>query len=826
MKTKLSLLVLILLLVFNLCQADVTTTTTKAGPYSCNGSTTEFTFGFPIFNTSDIVVVHRTTSTGVGVSLTETTHYAVTATNNDFSSGGTVTTVATYASGVTLTLYANIPDTQNTDMEDSGVLRVEDLEDQIDKLTLLVQQLQEQIDRCIKIPVTESTTVDAVNSVDRASSYLAWGSDGSLTSTAGTSSDVTASTFMATVLDDTTDSAALTTLSGIFTENVQHHGATGNGTTDDTTAFQAAMTAGIAGGRIVYVPKGTYNCSTLWTTGYSVTSPLYIVGESRDESIIQGPDNTVDFISTTANVFIKDVTLTRWDQVVLVGTLTAAIEMRFDNVKNTNSDAFVYREDDNAYDIENFSMTNCLIDHSARSGQTTSGVQLEGQLINANISNNVFTDIGGMAVYLGGDFSKGDWNPKQRFVVADNIFKNCISVGSSGDSEEAHAVLAMGRWITITGNSIDTVYSNVDGDNGEGIYVKAAFGIIANNVLYDAGSGEGAIALKGGPRGDEATDGVGYNVLVANNHISWPDDQTLDNATPGIYCAHDGSLITGNYIEYSLFYGIELGLTTIVNVAVTNNTIAFCRGNGAIWAKCSGNNLSINDNRIYDMIGDLATNSTVFGIYVEPLSATLSYVDVCRNTIDIGDECTASTGCGGIYFRDDGYALDYVTCINNTIRVAHATLTEYGIRHAGDQSSTNYIYWGNDVSQVAANAYEDEAVTSYQWKTFGDVVTSQGSYIVDVNNVSADLVTFNTYGINIIDSSGAGITGTLADGTTNGQKVKFVCKVAGNNIDISVSNHVTSNPEVIRLDTALEWVELVWDGTDWVETDGNGQSYP
>lgn len=98
--------------------------------------------------------------------------------------------------------------------------------------------------------------------------------------------------------------------------------------------------------------------------------------------------------------------------------------------------------------------------------------------------------------------------------------------------------------------------------------------------------------------------------------------------------------------------------------------------------------------------------------------------------------------------------------------------------------------------------------------------------VYDVNNISADVVSFNTYGVHIINSSGAGITGTLADGSHIGQSVKFVCKVAGNNIDITVANHITSNPEVIRLDTAGEWVEFVWDGTDQVEVDGNGQTYP
>lgn len=119
----------------------------------------------------------------------------------------------------------------------------------------------------------------------------------------------------------------------------------------------------------------------------------------------------------------------------------------------------------------------------------------------------------------------------------------------------------------------------------------------------------------------------------------------------------------------------------------------------------------------------------------------------------------------------------------------------------------------------------DSPTQVYEWDSTGlEFVNS--TIIYDVNNVSADLTSFETYGLHIIDSSGAGITGILAAGTKTGQSVKFVCKVAGNDIDITVSNHVTSDPEVIRLDTAKEWVELVWDGTDWVEVDGNGQSYP
>jgi hypothetical protein len=90
--------------------------------------------------------------------------------------------------------------------------------------------------------------------------------------------------------------------------------------------------------------------------------------------------------------------------------------------------------------------------------------------------------------------------------------------------------------------------------------------------------------------------------------------------------------------------------------------------------------------------------------------------------------------------------------------------------------------------------------------------------ILDVNNVTADIATFADSTVYIVNS---------ADGTTVGQVAIICCKVAGNNIDITVEHHVTSDPEVIRLDTAKESLTLVWDGTDWVEVSVTGTvSYP
>jgi hypothetical protein len=58
----------------------------------------------------------------------------------------------------------------------------------------------------------------------------------------------------------------------VYVYNVQTYGARGNGTTNDTTAIQAAITAcSAAGGGIVFVPEGTYKCTSTLTLKREVT---------------------------------------------------------------------------------------------------------------------------------------------------------------------------------------------------------------------------------------------------------------------------------------------------------------------------------------------------------------------------------------------------------------------------------------------------------------------------------------------------------------------------------------------------------------------------
>jgi len=153
---------------------NTVTDATCRAEYTCDGATTTFDFTFPILATSDLKVYHRVAATGVETLLTETTHYSLSATNNDYSSGGTITTVSTYGATIELVALRDIPDSQSATLSDSGVLRLSSIENALDKLTMLHEQQQEELDRCLKYPRSDASSLSSElpNSVDRASTTL------------------------------------------------------------------------------------------------------------------------------------------------------------------------------------------------------------------------------------------------------------------------------------------------------------------------------------------------------------------------------------------------------------------------------------------------------------------------------------------------------------------------------------------------------------------------------------------------------------------------------------------------------------------------------
>lgn len=262
--------------------------------FTGNGSTVDFAFSWSIIQTSDIIVIVRIVATGVEDILTETTDYSVSAVNNDFSSGGTVTTVATYTSTSQISIYRSIPQTQNAALTetDSAVLRVSALEDAYDKLTLLVQELSEVNGRQITIPRTDtSITVELASSIDRAGKVLGFDDDGNVTAltsipegsisvsaymeTVNAAADAdaaktlleipTITAFAETYLDDATAAATRTTIGAV--------GLTGDETIAGAKTFSSAAVFSVAS----TLADGSLTASTAApTTDAMITNKKYV----------------------------------------------------------------------------------------------------------------------------------------------------------------------------------------------------------------------------------------------------------------------------------------------------------------------------------------------------------------------------------------------------------------------------------------------------------------------------------------------------------------------------------------------------------------------
>lgn len=151
-----------------------TTTTRKAGPFSGNGATVAFPFTWKVFQASDVLVT-LTDSSGNETVQTLTTQYSVSLNaNQDTNPGGTVTMVTAPATGYTLTLTSNVPQTQPTVLTNSGGFYPTVINDALDRGTILSQQLNEVLTRTLKLPVSVATSVSTTVPTPTANQMLGW----------------------------------------------------------------------------------------------------------------------------------------------------------------------------------------------------------------------------------------------------------------------------------------------------------------------------------------------------------------------------------------------------------------------------------------------------------------------------------------------------------------------------------------------------------------------------------------------------------------------------------------------------------------------------
>jgi hypothetical protein len=192
----------------------VSTTNTR-DQFTGDGVTASLPTTFAFNASSEIKVTSRVILTGVETVLTITTHYTVT--GGEYETG-TITIVdpaTDFPNTVEWTVERVTPLTQETDWVENANFSAESHERSADKLTMIAQERNDRAERALRAPSSDDAALDMElpNSVDRASTYLAFDADGEPIASTGSAGGVTVSTWIEdNLLDDTSAAVARATL--------------------------------------------------------------------------------------------------------------------------------------------------------------------------------------------------------------------------------------------------------------------------------------------------------------------------------------------------------------------------------------------------------------------------------------------------------------------------------------------------------------------------------------------------------------------------------------------------------------------------------------
>jgi YD repeat-containing protein len=297
--------------------------------YTGDGSTTAFAVPFYFQANTDLVVYLQDTSGNQFLQVLGTNYNLSGAT---LSAGGTCTFVTAPTSGYLVAIYRDPPVTQTTSYNNNDPFAAKSHELALDKLTTLEQRTRDMVSRSLRQPDSDpSLDMHLPTQASRASKVLGFDSSGLPVATTGPSyvggTEIgvafvsTRAVAQVTVFDSAvayvqtggyttagdggsarykkgSGGGSFTDGNGIswvpvFTDNIYNvkvYGAKGDGSTDDTTTIQAAITA--AAGKDVYLPAGTFvvTANVNYSTTGSFVSGLRLRGAGPELTYI---DNRV-----------------------------------------------------------------------------------------------------------------------------------------------------------------------------------------------------------------------------------------------------------------------------------------------------------------------------------------------------------------------------------------------------------------------------------------------------------------------------------------------------------------------------------------------------
>lgn len=320
--------------------------------------------------------------------------------------------------------------------------------------------------------------------------------------------------------------------------NILDYGATGDGTTDDTAAIQAAVNA-VGAGTTIFFPKGTYRATSQISVN---TKDITLKGEDRTRSIIKFDDGAYTGIKTSTTGTQTGSGFTIIDM-FLRGTTNVSPTIQLCDFTNNSPYVLIQRS--------NFGFADVCI----RLGETYIVKILDNQMNNCNTAILAVAD-GSQAdcIIRGNTFGTC---PDNTDVLLDLQFAGVIVDGNYFETQTRKKPCVVFK----TGSQRATLSNNLyQVENGLACKVETSVGaVISGNIIdetYDETS-EQVIRIDGGA-----------DAIVIGNRI-FPN-----SATTAVGISASGAVtVIGNYMRDCGTVGISIGTGTAVGNSILNSGI-------------------------------------------------------------------------------------------------------------------------------------------------------------------------------------------------------------------------------------------------------------
>lgn len=539
-------------------------------------------------------------------------------------------------------------------------------------------------------------------------------------------------------------------------------GATGDGTTDDTTAINNALTAAANGGT-VYFPAGTYLItSTLTIPGDGVT----LVGEGYD-SLINSNTANVNIVTATSRAGFRVANLrlnangsSAGDDQGNCLQITTCTDFILENLWLENCSMAVH--------IQTNSQRGLIRNVHLKDFQGNRGITIEG--------SDYISVIGGTA----------------RLTTGTGI-DAVLATHESGDRS---------TYISVTGMVMDLSGSN----NGQGInFTQVDHGTISCNTIKSTSTGASgnvwsivasgctAVAITGNSVSGGASSGFSIAVTDSSTEVAVTGNVCTPAGNGISFSATKGS-VTGNYVKNPTGVGLlaALGAIADVDLTISGNTIH------TTTAGAQPDGIRIENMRGVVVSGNVIKSPDRFGLYVVDsadvvvtgnriakadsdgiqISGSPRTTVVGNEIFDCNEDNTANTS--GIQLV--GAGADDCVIVGNTIGNVGGTGNQaYGV-YIGAATQTNTTVVGNNVRSNVTGGVNNAGTSSIIRANQGHVTENSGTGTINSGATTATV----THGLAVTPTA-ANISVVFTEQGTNDYGRWWISGISSTQFTVNVS---------------------------------------